>query len=187
MHWTGQTNRWQTNDRGHSGSGEAWGGAILISPWGLLILWCCLWTHFYHKILCCIGQTERAPAHPHLLLISHDLQRNCLQFVCEEPHAPCKANLGPNLTRLSSQATTELWFTGCAESTPRTNSALKIFWRGCSLTIWQSYSTTTDSDGTVMYNLAMVGLRMSRYSIPHVIISVGALTKPGQKWSRVTA
>ena len=28
MHWAGQTNRWQTNDRGHSGSGEAWGGDI---------------------------------------------------------------------------------------------------------------------------------------------------------------
>ena len=27
-----------TNARGHSGSGEAWGGVILLLPWGLLIL-----------------------------------------------------------------------------------------------------------------------------------------------------
>ena len=46
VHWTGQTNRWQTNDIGHSRSGEAWSGAIFLLPWGLF------WSRYYHKMPC---------------------------------------------------------------------------------------------------------------------------------------
>ena len=41
---------------GHSGSGEAWHCAILLLPWGMLILWKRLRTHYYHKMLCHMGQ-----------------------------------------------------------------------------------------------------------------------------------
>ena len=56
MHWTGQTNKWQTNDRSHSGLGEANGGAILLLRWGLLILRWQLWTRYCHKVPCCMGK-----------------------------------------------------------------------------------------------------------------------------------
>ena len=37
-------------------------------------------------------------------LISHHLQRKSLQIVCQECHAPCKRNLGPNLIWLALPA-----------------------------------------------------------------------------------
>ena len=46
MHLTGQTNRWQTNDRGHSESLAAWAQ-------GLLILRRRLWTRYYHNKMPC--------------------------------------------------------------------------------------------------------------------------------------
>ena len=104
MYWTDQTNRRQTNDRGHSGWGEASGGATLLLSWGLLILWSRLWTRYYHKMLWCMGQIQRVPARPHLPLISHHLRRKGLQFVRPECHAPCKRNLGSNRIRLASPA-----------------------------------------------------------------------------------
>ena len=55
MYWTGQTSRCQANDRNHSGKGEAWGCVILMLPWGLLIIWCRLWTHFHHRMSCPMG------------------------------------------------------------------------------------------------------------------------------------
>ena len=50
VHWTGQTKRCLTNDRGHSELGEAWDGAIILLPEGLLFLRWRLWTHYYHKM-----------------------------------------------------------------------------------------------------------------------------------------
>ena len=73
-YWTGQASRWQTNERGHSGEGETWGGAILLLPWGQLILRWRLWTRFHHKMPCRMGQIQWAPAHSHNPLISHYLQ-----------------------------------------------------------------------------------------------------------------
>ena len=99
IRWTGQTSRWQTNDRGHSGSGEAWVGAILLLPWGLLIHRWQWWTLYYRKMPCHMGQIQWAPARPHLPLHSNHLQRKSLQFVSYECHAPCKRNLGPNIFR----------------------------------------------------------------------------------------
>ena len=32
MFWTGQTDKWQTNDRGHSGKEGVWGGFSLQGP-----------------------------------------------------------------------------------------------------------------------------------------------------------
>ena len=61
-------------------------------------------THFHHKIQGCIGQIQWSPVCPHLPLISYHLQRNSLEFVCQECHAPCKTNLGPNLIWLASLA-----------------------------------------------------------------------------------
>ena len=62
-------------------------------------------TRYYHKMPCCMGQIQWAPARPHLPLISHYLQRKSLQFMCQECHAPCRRNLGPNLIGLASPAT----------------------------------------------------------------------------------
>ena len=84
---------------------EAWGGTILLLPWGLLILRWRLWTHYYHKVLCRMGQIERAPARPHLLIISHNLQRKSLQFLCQKCHTPWRWNLDPNVIWFASPAT----------------------------------------------------------------------------------
>ena len=98
VYWTGHTNRWQTNDRGHSGSGGAWGGAILLSPWELIIIRWQLWTRYCQKM-------QWSLARPHLPFISQHLLRICLQFVFKECHAPCKWNLGPNFIWFASPAT----------------------------------------------------------------------------------
>ena len=48
-----------------------------------------------------MGKIQWVPAHPHLPLISHHIQRKNLPFmsiVCQERHAPCKWNLGFNIT-----------------------------------------------------------------------------------------
>ena len=80
-----------------------------VVPWGQLILGRRLWTRHFHKmpshLLCHMGQVQWAPAHPHLPLISHHLQMKSLQFVCQECHASCKQNLGPNLILFASPAT----------------------------------------------------------------------------------
>ena len=89
-----------TNVTGHSGSGEVWGGAVLLLTWGLLILRWWLWTRCYHKMPCGMGQIQWSSAHPHLPLNSHQLQRKSSQFMCQECHAPCKRNLGPTLSDL---------------------------------------------------------------------------------------
>ena len=44
-------------------------------------------TYSHHKILSRMVQIQWAPAHPHIPLISHHLQRKCLQFVSQECHA----------------------------------------------------------------------------------------------------
>ena len=90
---------------GHSGWGEASGGVILLLPWGLLILRWWLWVRHYHKMPCCMGQIQWAPARPHLPLISHHLQRKSLHSVHQKCHAPCKRNLDPNGIRLALPTT----------------------------------------------------------------------------------
>ena len=49
VHWAGQTNWWQTNDKGHSGLGEVLGGVILLLSWELLTLRGWFWTRYYQK------------------------------------------------------------------------------------------------------------------------------------------
>ena len=63
---------------------------------------------------------------------------------------PCNRKLGPTLFLIftACNAMTEVWSAECTVSTPRTKSAHKISWRGCSLMIRQKYST--DSDVTAM-------------------------------------
>ena len=95
------------------------------------------------------GQIEWAPVHPHLPLISHHLQMKRSQFM----HQECQAHAieswaQPYLTFTACNATTEVWSAGCTVSPPKTKSAHKISWRGCSLMIRQKYST--DSDVTAM-------------------------------------
>ena len=64
---------------------------------------------------------------------------------------PCSMQVKPGPqpypTCIACNIMTELWFAGCAESPPRTKSAHRISWRGCSLMIWQRYFTPVDSDG----------------------------------------
>ena len=50
----------------------------------------------------------------------------------------------PYLTFIACNATTEVWSVWCTVSPPRTKSAHKISWRGCSLMIRQKYSTDWD-------------------------------------------
>ena len=84
---TGQM-RWTVDGRPMTevtvGRGEAWGDAILLLPRGLFILMWWLWTRFHHKMPCGMGQIQRAPARPHLPLISHHLQK-ILPFVQAKP------------------------------------------------------------------------------------------------------
>ena len=149
VYWTSWTIWCQTNDRGHSGYGEAWGGAILLLHQGRLILRWWLWTHCHYKMLCCMGQIEWAPVHPHLPLISHHLQMKRSQFMHQEHQAhSIESWAQPYLTFTACNATTEVWSAECTVSPPRTKSAHKISWRGCSLMIRQKYST--DSDVTAM-------------------------------------
>ena len=48
----GRDSIWFESHSGHSGKGEEWGGAILLLPWGLLILSWGLWTRCHHKTSC---------------------------------------------------------------------------------------------------------------------------------------
>ena len=54
---------------------------------------------------CRMGQIHWAPVRHHLPLISHHLERNSLQFVRQDRHAPCERNLGPKFMWLASSAT----------------------------------------------------------------------------------
>ena len=94
MYWTDQTRRLQTKDRGHSGKGETWGGAVLLLPWVLLVGRWRLWTRFHQKMSCRMGANSmsscRFSPHAHF---PTPLQN--LQFVYQEHHSPCKWNLGP--------------------------------------------------------------------------------------------
>ena len=67
---------------------------------------------------------------------------------------PCsmQARPGPQsyLICIACNTMTELWFAGCAVSPPKTKSACRISWRGCSLKIWQRYSSPGDSEGIAM-------------------------------------
>ena len=81
MYCTGQTCRWPTNDRCHSGKEGVCSAAILLLTWGLFILMWWLWTQFHHKMPCHMGQIQCVPAHSHLQLIPHHLQRKSLQLM----------------------------------------------------------------------------------------------------------
>ena len=50
-------------------------------------------------------QIQRAPAYPHLGLISHHRKRCTLQFVHQERNSTCRGHLGPNFTWSASPAT----------------------------------------------------------------------------------
>ena len=86
-----------------------------------------------------------------------------IEFTIRLTVMPCsmQAEPGPQfyLICIACKAMAELWFAGCAVSPQRTKSAHRNSWRGCSLTIWQRYSTPADSDGMVMKNVVMVGWR----------------------------
>ena len=51
------------------------------------------------------GVHSTSPAHPHLLLVPHHLQRKSLPLVCQECHASYKRNMGPKLLGLAPPAT----------------------------------------------------------------------------------
>ena len=135
-HWTGQANRWQTNDRGHSGSGEAWSGAILLLPWGPLTQVAVV-NSLLSQDAMSHGPNSKSscPSSPPGHFPS--LQRKSLLFVWQECHAPCKRNRGPQPyirllyypTCIACNTTTELWFARCVESPRRTESVRRISWR----------------------------------------------------------
>ena len=120
------------------------------------------------------GEIQWAPAHPHLPLSSHHLQRKSLQFVCQTPSSmQVKFWPQPYLQPMIC------WT--CSITTK--DGDRKISWSRCSLMVWQRYSATADSDGTAMKMVAMVGWRKSRNSIPQEILAVATLRKPGKWWS----
>ena len=80
------------------------GYTSFMSLW-LLILRLRLRARFHHRMPCRVKQIQWAPAHAHLLLIFHHLQRKSLLFVHQGHHAPCKRNLGPNHIWSASPAT----------------------------------------------------------------------------------
>ena len=168
VHWTDQTNRWQANDKGHSGSGEVWGGAILLLLWGLLILGWWLWTRYFHKMLWHMGQIQQDPARPYLPLISHRFQRQSLKIHVLGVPRCMQAKPGPHtyLACIACCLTNELWCAGCESSPSRTKSVCSISWRGRSLMNWQRYTTPANSDGMGIYNVEMLSWRKSRNSIP---------------------
>ena len=100
-----------------------------------------------------MGQNQWAPVRRHDPLISHNLQKKSLLVLFQECHAPCKRNLGPNRIRLASPTTQWLSYDsldvqcnhqGSILSYLRIKSARSIFWRWCSLMIWQMSSTSAD-------------------------------------------
>ena len=147
VYWTGQTNIWQSNDGGHSGSGEALGDAILLLPCGLLILGWRLGTRYYRKMPCRMEQIQRVAARPHSLSFPIASRARCVRSVMLHASATWAATL---FDLVVYNAMTPLWFAGCAGSPHRTKSARRIAWKGYSLTIWQRYSAPADSEGTAM-------------------------------------
>ena len=131
-------------------------------------------------MLCRMELIQYASAHIHLPLISHYLKRKSLQLVRHECHAPCKGNLHPTLTDLYRMQRNAC-DTGCAVSSPRIKSSLKISWRGCSLSIGQRYAAPVDLDNTVMWNVSIVGLRKNRNPTLQEAMATFALRTPGQK------
>ena len=83
----GRNSHESARSSGLRGSEKAWGCAIPLIPRGLRALrwWC--WTCFLQKMSCCMGPIKSAPAHPNLLLISHHLLRQSLQFIHQGHHA----------------------------------------------------------------------------------------------------
>ena len=67
--------------------------------------------------------------------------------------SPTKPEPQPHLICIAWNAITELWFTGCVVSPPRTMWACKISWRGWSFTIWRRYSPPADSGDMSMLNI----------------------------------
>ena len=135
--------------RGHSGYGEAWGGAIRLLPQGLLILRWWLWTHFITR--CCVAWGK---FNEHLSILSFHSFPITSRWrdynSCIRSARPMQSKPGPQyyLTySIACNAMTEVWSAGCTVSPPRTKSAHKIIWSGCSLMIRQRYS---NSDGTAM-------------------------------------
>ena len=146
VHWTGQTNKWQTNDRGHSGSGEASGGAILLLPWGCSSSGCrCKLTTIITR--CCVAWGKFIELLPILTSRSFPItprervNNSCVRSVMlhsSETWAPTLFYL--HCLQLNDRAMIR-WM--CGVTTKDQVSS----WRRCSLTIWQRYSTPTDLYG----------------------------------------
>ena len=170
MYLNGQTSRRQTNERGHIGKGEALGGTILLQTWWLIILMWRLWTRSHHQMPCRMGQIQRAPAHSHIRLIFHHMQRKSLQFARQEHHAWCKRNRDKNCVACNPM--TGLWPAVYEVSPQRTKSASK---RRRSSTTWRKYSTFIHSGGIANSHAVMVGYRKSRNLNPQEVVAVFVL------------
>ena len=152
MHWTSQTKCWQTNDRGHRGPGETWGGTILLLPWGVLILRGGGGYELKTIKRCRVAWGKLNELRPVITSRSFPITSRGRDFnPCVRSAMLAKSGPQPYPNYIVYNVTTKLWFAECIVSPPRTKSACRISWRWCSLTIWQRHTTLTDSDGTAMY------------------------------------
>ena len=131
------------------------------------------------------GQIQWAPAHPPSRSFPIT-SRGRVCSLCIRSAMLHKRNIRFYLICIACNAMTRLWSAGKGVSPPRTKSARKIFWGGCSLTILQKHSIPFNSDRMAMWNVGMVDWRMYRNPVSCEVVSVVGL-KNGQKWSTWTA
>ena len=135
MYWTGKTSRWQTNGRGHSGKGEAWGGIIgdyLSSDGG-----CELASVKYGATSIC-SCTSSHPAH-----LSSSAEE---EFIIRTSGSPCSMQTTsvpqPHLICIICNAMTGQWSAGCVVSVPKAKSAKSpgedTAWRSSKFTLHPS-------------------------------------------------
>ena len=109
VNWAGQIDRWQTNDRGHNGSGETWGSAIVLLPRE------CLSSggdcELANITRCCVawGKFELLSSHP--AHFPSPPEEGFTIRLSAEPYS-MQAKLGPQayLICIACNAMTELWF-----------------------------------------------------------------------------
>ena len=131
-------------------------------------------TRCHRKTPCRMGPIQLAPAHPHLPLISHHLQRKSLHLHASGTWAPTPSGLH-NLQRNDRAIIRCL----CGVTIKKT--VHKISWIGYNSTVWIRYPSTVDWDSITVSNVVITGWRN-----PKKLNPVGSSDR-GQKWSAWTA
>ena len=105
---------------------EAWGGAILLLPWGLLILVAAVNSLLSHDAVSHgTNSTGSCPSSPTAHFPSPPEEEFTILVPCS---MQAKRGPQPYLTCIACNVLTELCFAGCAASPPRTKSSRGISW-----------------------------------------------------------